>query len=90
MGIAHRPAGLPCPAIVEAILAGTQPASVSTTLLRTASLLTGWDEQISMFLSDSENRTYISTTSRMISGEELKQQNGLGRLCPRFASHPPS
>ncbi|GAA4819543.1 hypothetical protein GCM10023232_15500 [Sphingosinicella ginsenosidimutans] len=37
------------PAIVEAILAGTQPASVSATSLRTASLPINWDEQLSMF-----------------------------------------
>lgn len=37
------------PAIVEAILAGTQPASVSATSLRTASLPIGWDEQVAMF-----------------------------------------
>ena len=37
------------PAIVEAILAGTQPASVSATSLRTASLPIDWDEQIVLF-----------------------------------------
>jgi len=37
------------PAIVEAILAGTQPASVSATSLRTASLPIDWDEQVAMF-----------------------------------------
>jgi hypothetical protein len=37
------------PAIVEAILAGTQPASVSATSLRTASLPIDWDEQIATF-----------------------------------------
>ena len=37
------------PAIVEAILAGTQPASVSATSLRTAKLPIGWNEQIAMF-----------------------------------------
>jgi hypothetical protein len=37
------------PAIVEAILAGTQPASVSATSLRTASLPINWDEQMAMF-----------------------------------------
>ncbi|SCW76456.1 hypothetical protein SAMN02927924_02699 [Sphingobium faniae] len=37
------------PTIVEAILAGTQPASVSATSLRTASLPIDWDEQIVMF-----------------------------------------
>jgi len=37
------------PAIVEAILAGTQPASVSATSLRTANLPIDWEEQIAMF-----------------------------------------
>ena len=37
------------PAIVEAILAGTQPASVSATSLRTANLPIDWDEQIAIF-----------------------------------------
>ncbi len=37
------------PTIVEAILAGTQPASVSATSLRTASLPIDWDEQIALF-----------------------------------------
>lgn len=37
------------PAIVEAILSGTQPASVSATSLRTAKLPIDWDEQITMF-----------------------------------------
>ncbi len=37
------------PTIVEAILAGTQPASVSATTLRTANLPIDWDEQIAMF-----------------------------------------
>jgi len=37
------------PAIVEAILAGTQPTSVSATSLRTASLPINWDEQMAMF-----------------------------------------
>ena len=37
------------PSIVEAILAGTQPASVSATSLRTASLPIDWDEQIALF-----------------------------------------
>ena len=37
------------PAIVEAILAGIQPASVSATSLRTASLQIDWDEQVAMF-----------------------------------------
>jgi len=37
------------PTIVEAILAGTQPASVSATSLRTANLPIDWDEQVAMF-----------------------------------------
>lgn len=37
------------PSIVKAILAGTQPASVSATSLRTASLPIDWDEQIALF-----------------------------------------
>ncbi|MCK9542189.1 MAG: recombinase family protein, partial [Novosphingobium sp.] len=37
------------PAIVEAILTGTQPASVSATSLRTSSLPIDWDEQIALF-----------------------------------------
>ncbi len=37
------------PAIVEAILAGTQTASVSVTSLRTANLPIDWDEQIVLF-----------------------------------------
>lgn len=36
------------PAIVEAILAGTQPASVSATSLRTANLPIDWNEQIAL------------------------------------------
>ena len=34
----------------------------------------------STFLRRSENRTYISTTSRITSGELLKLRNGLGGL----------
>jgi hypothetical protein len=34
----------------------------------------------STFLSDSGKRTYIITTSRMTSGEELKYRNGLSGL----------
>lgn len=34
----------------------------------------------STFRSDSRNRTYIITTKRMISGEELKYRNGLAEL----------
>jgi len=37
------------PAIVEAILAGTQPASVNATALRTANLPVDWNEQITLF-----------------------------------------
>ncbi|SCW80486.1 hypothetical protein SAMN02927924_03016 [Sphingobium faniae] len=37
------------PAIVEAILVGTQPASVNATSLRTANLPIDWDEQTAMF-----------------------------------------
>ncbi|OHT18543.1 hypothetical protein BHE75_00517 [Sphingomonas haloaromaticamans] len=37
------------PPIVEAILAGTHPASVSATSLRTASLPVDWDEQMALF-----------------------------------------
>lgn len=37
------------PAIVEAILAGAQPASVGATSLRTANLPIDWDEQVAMF-----------------------------------------
>jgi len=37
------------PAIVEAILAGTQPASVTATALRTANLPIDWNEQIALF-----------------------------------------
>ncbi|MGE4323891.1 MAG: recombinase family protein [Sphingobium sp.] len=37
------------PAIVEAILAGTQPASVTATSLRTANLPIDWNEQITLF-----------------------------------------
>lgn len=37
------------PAIVEAILAGTQPSSVSATSLRTANLPIDWNEQIALF-----------------------------------------
>lgn len=37
------------PAIVEAILAGTQPAAVSATSLRAANLPIDWDEQIALF-----------------------------------------
>ncbi|WP_066518722.1 recombinase family protein [Sphingobium cloacae] len=37
------------PVIVEAILAGTQPASVSATALRTANLPIDWNEQIALF-----------------------------------------
>jgi len=37
------------PAIVEAILAGTQPASVNATSLRTANLPIDWNEQIALF-----------------------------------------
>jgi hypothetical protein len=32
----------------------------------------------STFLSDSGKRTYMSTTSRITSGDELKRRNGLG------------
>ena len=35
------------------------------------------NSRASTFRSDSGNRTYIMTTRRMISGEELKQRNGL-------------
>lgn len=38
------------PAIVEAILAGTQPASVTATSLRTTNLPIDWDEQIALFV----------------------------------------
>lgn len=37
------------PVIVEAILAGTQPASVTATSLRTANLPIDWNEQIALF-----------------------------------------
>jgi hypothetical protein len=37
------------PAIVEAILAGTQPSSVSATSFRTANLPIDWNEQIALF-----------------------------------------
>ena len=37
------------PAIVEAILTGTQSASVSATSLRTANLPIDWNEQIALF-----------------------------------------
>lgn len=37
------------PPIVEAILAGTQPASVTATSLRTANLPIDWNEQIALF-----------------------------------------
>jgi hypothetical protein len=37
------------PAIVEAILVGTQPASVTATSLRTANLPIDWDDQIALF-----------------------------------------
>ncbi|MDE2412040.1 MAG: hypothetical protein KGM18_09740 [Sphingomonadales bacterium] len=37
------------PALVEAILAGTQPASLTATSLRTADLPIAWDKQIAMF-----------------------------------------
>ena len=37
------------PAIVETILAGTQPASVTATSLRTANLPIDWNEQIALF-----------------------------------------
>ena len=37
------------PKLVEAILAGTQPASINAASLRTADLPIAWDEQIAMF-----------------------------------------
>lgn len=37
------------PAIVEAILAGTQPASINMTSQRTANLPIDWNEQIALF-----------------------------------------
>ena len=35
----------------------------------------------STFRSDSGKRTYISTTKRITSGEELKRRKGLGARC---------
>ena len=56
---------------------------------RCTSVSEGRNSKSSTFLSDKGKRTYMSTTSRITAGDELKQRNGLGgnALVSRLIHH---